>query len=182
MNLVNRRIWGALLFVLLVTPLVLTQILLQAHREKIRHELKTKVLRNCFSDQLIAIPSEKDNDSENFIWKHESEFCYNGEMYDVVNTESRDGQVVYYCWKDTKENHLNDLLQKLMDASSDDDKKSELQKISSLKYFDFLFFPESFWNLPLLISEEKRHNGQYQSIFCETTLQKKSPPPKVKLI
>ncbi len=79
-------------------------------------------------------------------WEHDSEFEYNGMMYDLVRTiEMYDGKI-YICWPDHKETALNQQLEKYLDFALQNEKDTDedqsrlidlLQKIYCNKHLQY---------------------------------------------
>ncbi len=65
---------------------------------------------------------------KNAQWEHAREFEWKGEMYDVVKKENKDGDVLYTCKKDTKEDHLKKQSRKAAEKSTTK-KMNEMSKI-----------------------------------------------------
>ena len=56
---------------------------------------------------IVIKESEIANESSAVIFLDKSELLYNGELYDIVNTVNKDGNVNIYCIKDETENLLD---------------------------------------------------------------------------
>jgi hypothetical protein len=71
---------------------------------------KAKV-ENCDTSNDFALivmkESDLNNDTSSSKFNDESEFMFNGELYDVINMEVKDGNVYIYCIKDETENLLD---------------------------------------------------------------------------
>jgi hypothetical protein len=79
---------------------------------KIKEEMKEKIVRNIPDSFLEAIPLP--GNENNIDWEDEGrEFSFKGEMYDVVRTKKINGQIIFYCINDKKEDlllaQLNDI-------------------------------------------------------------------------
>lgn len=58
-----------------------------------------------------------------FRWIHSREFKYNGDMYDIVNKEETDDQLIVYVINDTKEKKLEEEFEKKVHKNSSEDKQ-----------------------------------------------------------
>ena len=58
-----------------------------------------------------------------FRWVHSREFKYNGDMYDIVNKEETDYQLIVYVINDTKEKKLEEEFEKKVQKNSSEDKQ-----------------------------------------------------------
>lgn len=70
---------------------------------------------NFDKKELVQINS---SDLQNASWEDEKEFEWNGEMYDVVKQEIKDGKTIYTCKKDSKEDMLIKNKREASDKSS----------------------------------------------------------------
>ena len=78
----------------------LFSVLIISHK---KHSFNEIVSGNFDIKELIQINS---SDLQNAFWEDEKEFEWNGEMYDVVKRDVVDGQTIYTCKKDSKEDML----------------------------------------------------------------------------
>ena len=74
--------------------------------------MKERILRNIPDSFLEAVPLT--GNENNIDWEDEGrEFSFKGEMYDVVRTKTINGQIIFYCSNDKKEDmlleHMNDV-------------------------------------------------------------------------
>ncbi len=90
---------------------------------------KAKV-EDCYNsnDFTLFIVKESDKESSSVKFVDDSEVLYNGEMYDVVNTFVKEGNVYIYCLKDETEN--------LLDKSFKTHFDNHLNKKFSLNFFN----------------------------------------------
>lgn len=58
-----------------------------------------------------------------FRWIHSREFKYNGDMYDIVNKEETDDQLIVYVINDTKEKKLEEEFENKIHKNSSEDKQ-----------------------------------------------------------
>ena len=60
-----------------------------------------------------------------FRWIHSREFKYNGDMFDIVNKEETDDQLIVYVINDTKEKKLEEEFEKKVHKNSSEDKQRQ---------------------------------------------------------
>lgn len=101
----------------------LFSILIISHKKDTFNKI---VSGNFHEKELIQLTA---SDLQTANWEDEKEFEWNEEMYDVVKQEIKDGQTMYTCKKDTKE----DILKKNKKEASD--KSSEKKMIEMNKIF-----------------------------------------------
>jgi hypothetical protein len=75
-------------------------VLILTHKKSVFNKI---VSGDFEQESLISLAA---SDLKSAIWEHEKEFEWNGEMFDVVKQKNIDGQIIYSCKKDTKEDHL----------------------------------------------------------------------------
>ena len=70
-------------------------ILLQIRKKIVRHEIKQRILPGTDRNELMMLRFTKEESEKKLKWEEPGEFEYDGEMYDVVFSES-DGITVSY--------------------------------------------------------------------------------------
>ncbi len=148
----------------------------QAH---VRYEVKLTIKHSVPDDELVLI-SVKFNDKSKLTWfKPGKEFRYQGEMYDVVRKEIKNGYIVYYCISDTKENNLfknlDEHIQNYIAGNSKEQEKTGKILNELIKVYLFQTFKI---NKPLeLTNNTKNYNDLtfYKSIILDVL----SPPPNL---
>lgn len=64
--------------------------------------------------ELAILKFTVDEAQTKLCWEHSKEFEYDGEMYDVVETQVTRDSVLYWCWRDHEETRLNKQLDDLV--------------------------------------------------------------------
>lgn len=150
----------------------------KAAQYKIQKEIKTLLKKGVPENELnvIIVPVEKVNDLD---WKREGkEFRHNGNMYDIVRHETKDGNIHYYCVNDTQETQLFVHLEELVNKQMNNDKSPAGKTAKSIaKMFGFFkYIPsDNFVFIPDLDETVKDFNYSvlYSSVFLEIL----TPPP-----
>ena len=101
------RFKSIILFLVLVGPIGLTYTWLQYQKKQVKREIKWKIANDLDRDELTQLKFSAKEIKIKLRWKHSKEFEYNGEMYDIVTSESRGDSIIYWCWWDNKETQLN---------------------------------------------------------------------------
>lgn len=87
----------------------------QVREHYIKKDIKRRIKQGVAEQDLAQIiykPSIKNQ----FEWKHEAEFRYNGTMYDIVRTEIlNDSTQIFHCVNDVQETILFQDLEKLLE-------------------------------------------------------------------
>ncbi len=102
-----------ILFFSLITPVILSFGGLYLQKLKAREEIRERILAGMDRKDLVLLSFPEGPQSE-IHWKHQKEFEYHGEYYDVVKRETRNGRVHYWCWPDNKETEINKRLNSLL--------------------------------------------------------------------
>lgn len=134
----KRVITISLLFSLLA-PVAGMFVWLQYEKKQVKEEVKHALLNGLERDQLVCLTFPVD-ELEAFIeWENEYEFEFRGEMYDVVETESSDGFISFWCWHDSKETRLNDRIDDLLAGGLNDGPVNQDKHIKLLQFFKTLY-------------------------------------------
>lgn len=144
-------------------------------------------MENCEAIALSQIANHEFNDdalihfssaNKNFSLIEDKEILSNGILYDIVKTETKDGEIIYSCFSDKKEsvfwNRISQLGKNNSEQSSAPVKNNApevLKYIGQDKSFDYSFIYTS-----KLTQFGLMDNGfYYQNPYSEIS----SPPPKV---
>lgn len=91
----------------LCAPSLLVYHLFLSKKSEIKHEVKEKIIQGLDLKELSLLKFLILDTPSVLRWKHEREFEYEGEMYDVVSSEIIGDSIFYYCWWDHEETRLN---------------------------------------------------------------------------
>ncbi|MBZ0199108.1 MAG: hypothetical protein K8H86_04510, partial [Ignavibacteriaceae bacterium] len=103
-----------LLFFCFVAPLATTFVVLQIQKERVKKDVKWKMLTGINKEELVLLKFTEEEKQTWLNWKHSKEFEFKGEMYDVVKSEMRGDTTYYWCWYDHEETNLNKKLDDLI--------------------------------------------------------------------
>lgn len=161
----------------LVAPLTTTFIWLKHQKATIRREVKWNMIASLDKEELVLLKFTKKEGQEKLKWKHSKEFEYNGQMYDIVETEIHGNTTYYWCWWDYKETALNKKLTTLLANFLDHNQQSKNTKIRFSNFYQSLFYSKSKpWEaLQIKLISEKKYiyNFNYTSLHFPPP----SPPP-----
>ncbi|MBL0316308.1 MAG: hypothetical protein IPP69_11190 [Flavobacteriales bacterium] len=112
-----------------------------ALKRKFERQLKAGIP----DDQLIVFKFSPSEESQ-LNWKHEREFIYNGEYYDVVSVQLVEGQKVIRCISDHAEHEIEELAEDLAGRSDQNVTKEPflLKYIPGLAYTQMVSAKEGF--------------------------------------
>jgi hypothetical protein len=96
-----------------ISPIVGASTWIELRRAIIRHEVRRHIIQPADRSGLVLLQFSKPETEALLRWEHSSEFEFNGQMYDIVESWV-DGDTVYYrCWWDKAETRLNGILRAL---------------------------------------------------------------------
>lgn len=173
------RFKSIILFLVLVGPMGLTYTWLQYQKKQVKREIKWKIANDLDRDELIQLKFSTKEIKTKLRWKHSKEFEYNGDMYDIVTSESRGDSIIYWCWWDNKETQLNKhlthlVLQTLNQNDQNQNQNWHLQKIIKTLYYSKPSLVPSLYPY-------KVHKTKTQYCFVLKTYDKNllDPPPQL---
>jgi hypothetical protein len=121
----------------------LTYTWLRYQKKQVKREIKWKIANHLDRDELTLLKFSSKETKTKLQWKHSKEFEYNGDMYDIVTSESRGDSIVYWCWWDNKETQLNKQLAQLVLRSLNRDPQNQNQKWQIQNIIKSLFHSNS---------------------------------------
>ncbi len=93
-----------------------------------RREVKKLMIAGLKDEQLTLLSFSIPEANKILKWKHDKEFQYQGQMYDVVKKEIRGDSIFYVCWWDHKETLLNKQLDQLVKINTGSSPHQEKQE------------------------------------------------------
>jgi hypothetical protein len=108
-------------------------------RLSIRHEVRTKIKSAVQKSELDLLVFHKNDLNKDIKWKHDEEFEWQGEMYDIIYKETDEDSLYYWCWADYEESELNQEMQNwiahLLHDSPDSQKRNQTIKYNYKNLF-----------------------------------------------
>jgi hypothetical protein len=168
-----RLISAISLFLVFVIPFVGGYLFLQYSQEQHQSDIHA-ALENGSKDHELIFLVFTDQELTQLKWKHDKEFEWNGEMYDVVSVEERDGQKAFWCWKDHKDTRINNQRESLaLKAMSNHPDEDDTEAPLPAQYKIHLDIPHDFTLKSNIISA---HQSTH---FWTTTLKAQSEPTPI---
>jgi hypothetical protein len=147
---------------------------------RIRREIKSQIKTGLSRDQLHELSFSMAENAKLQWTEKNKEFRFNGEMFDVVSSETRGDTIYYYCINDKDEASLFANLGELVKKKLDDDCNSG-KNISAklIRAITSLVFLPSELN-PFIISTREPLNyfTSHSIVFLSPFLELVTPPPK----
>ncbi len=110
----NREIAGISFLFCLIVPVIATFTYLHYQKVMVRKEVKHQMIMGIEQADLVLLKFTKEESQANLSWKHSKEFEYQGQMYDIVKTETNSDTIYYWCWLDHAETKLSRKLDELI--------------------------------------------------------------------
>ena len=171
------RFAAILLITILTVPLLSTYMWLQHKKYTIRKEVKQKIISGIEKEELELLKFTKEETQEKLDWKHDYEFEYRGEMYDIVERKQVGDSVYYWCWWDHEETQLNKKLTSLMNIVLGGHKDAQEKQKHLTHYLNSLFYDAPFtWN-PNPSFTIKKSFTTYYNHYSFLPFPPESPPP-----
>lgn len=147
-------------------------------KKAIQKQVKKILTKNIPKEELVYFRFSRQESQEKLRWKHDREFQYLGEMYDVVYKEIVNDSISYWCWWDTEETALYKKMKDIV-AHSPDHLPGKKQSERKWHEFQKNLFCSHYINLPALAEHQAAGErlftpDLYQSIQLYST----SPPPE----
>ncbi len=158
--------------------MITSYVLLKNQQKKIRKEVKRTLMNSVHKDELVLLKFSKAGQKKSLRWKHSKEFEYNGEMYDIVDTQVSEDSIYYWVWWDHKETKLNKKLDDWVAFVLGNNPKNQENQKQLQHILKSLYFTEDTEKLALAFIEVKKNfyfkQKYYDSIFHTPLI----PPPE----
>lgn len=174
----RNNIFGILLFISLVTPIATTFIFFQFQKKQIKREVKWRIIAGINKDELVLLKFTEKEKKTQLNWKHAKEFEYNGEMYDIVETEVNDDTTSYWCWWDYEETKLNKHLKELVSFACGNNAKNQENQRRLFKFFKSLYILNPAGEIKFNVAVNLVQNFIFQQILLKISNAPLVPPPE----
>lgn len=137
-----------LLLSCLTAPLLVSYGWLHYQKNLVRKAVKSQMIAGLDENALVLLKFTEADSKRLLHWEHAQEFEYQGQMYDVVRTETRGDTIYYRCWLDSRESELNQQLKQLVastlekDPTNQENQKRLTHFYKSLYRFETQVFPQ----------------------------------------
>jgi hypothetical protein len=137
-----------LLLSCLAAPLLLGYGWLRYQKSVVRKTVKRQLIAGLKPDELVLLKFTPEEARTALHWEHSREFEYQGQMFDVVKTETRGDTIFYYCWWDHAETELNQKIQALVANALHNNPQHQDNQARLSCFFKSLFCIElPFWQM-----------------------------------
>lgn len=162
----------------LVAPITTTFFVLQYQRRQIKTAVEEKVIAGIDPKELVLLKLTEAEKLAELSWEETQEFEYQGEMYDVVKTNTVGDTTYYWVWRDYEETVLNKQLEKLASFALDHNPIDAEDKERWSKFLETRYLPgaKEKW---VAIFRELKHQYYFKQLFFRLVfLSPPIPPPK----
>ena len=170
---------GIILAVLLCLPLLVLESTISIEKYFLRKQVKHRMMDDLKNEELVKISLSKNEAKSLLKWEKPHEFEFQGRMYDIVRKYETKDNITYWCWPDTDESYLNQLLSSIINkASKNKNSKKSDQLINFLKSIYFASNVESLSTL----SNRKIIYRYQTSGYISQKFKPSTPPPDHKYL
>lgn len=142
-QIILKKIFGILLLFCLVAPTVFTYTWLKYQQKVVRKEVKHRIIAGLHRDDLVLLKFTEKEKKQKLVWKHSKEFCFDTQMYDVVETEKHGDTTYYFCWWDHNETRLSKQLEDMWQVAWRRNSQRRNSQKRIIKFYKSLFFQVS---------------------------------------
>ena len=170
-----KKLGSVFLLLMMITPFWVVFFSLHAKKEIVRREVKHRLMESEPDESFVHLSFTKEETETLLRWEHEGEFEYQGEMYDLVHTETRNDSVFYTLWWDHDETELNRKLAALTKTrQSESAPPQERQLIDGFKVYP----PTPFCETPRFLAQNEKRRYHHPESFSSVYPTVDSPPPE----
>ena len=162
------------LLVILIGDLSIHFLLFNLKKKEIKRTVKEFIINNVPEKELISMTMTKD-DLSKLDWKDRKEFSLNNEMYDVLKSDTTNGNVKIIAYKDNKETELIATFKNFISNKLND----KLNTIKNVKFLSFDGFPQEKFNkieIPYIIKSYRIYSNSENLADYNQEI---NPPPEV---
>lgn len=136
------RVYSILLLICFVAPLATSYFVLQWQKKQLKKEIKRKIIAGINREELVLLKFTEFQKQTQLRWEHSKEFAYQGQMYDIVETQTVADTTYYWVWWDNKETQLNKQLEHLVARALNNNPAHKEKQNQLYRFFTSLFFAE----------------------------------------
>lgn len=173
-----KQIFSILLIASLTVPFICIPVYLKHEKKTLKREIKHRIIEGIDRSDLVQLVFTEEQAARELKWEHSKEFEFNGEMYDVVETEIKNGKITYWCWWDHKETSLNKQLNYLLAKALNQQDPKAPQKNAGF-WLSLLYLMPQKTMISFETSTRKTHRiFAIQNLFESRYRDIVSPPPQ----
>ena len=175
-----RETTSILLLFILFVPFPATFFWLEYQKSMVKHEVKWRMIEGLEKEELVLLKFTKEEAQNKLRWEHSREFEYNGQMYDIVDTQIKGDTLYYWCWWDHEETVLNKKLDELMAKAFGHDPQQRKSQSQLQRYLKSFFWPVAFqWEASNPEKPLHKPYYNYRDHYASLYLVPQKPPPQI---
>lgn len=120
----SKRFIATTLLLCFMAPVGLTYMVLKLKQLQVREEIKQQILMGMDKGELVELTFSLE-DSKKLDWEHEREFEFEGQSYDIVESEVKGDSITYFVWWDKVETKIKNQLAELVSMAMNDDQQNQ---------------------------------------------------------
>lgn len=141
--MLRRTLFSILLLSCLLAPIAIHFVVLKQAQYALKKEIKRKLIAGIDKSELVLLRFTEAEKNTRLKWKHALEFSYQGEMYDIVETEIKGDTTYYWCWWDYAETDLNKKLAASLHIQQENQPQKQENEKQWLNFFKSLYISYS---------------------------------------
>lgn len=161
-----------------ILPFIGSVSYLNYQKKKIKRQIKHDIIAGIDKDELVLFSFTLEETQSKLKWKHAKEFEYNGSMYDIVDTDTSNNIITFWCWWDYKETKLNKQLTKLLAQFLGNDTHNKETKSQLRNFLDTLFYLKNEPWKASINTTKKLQLYSYINNYSSLKIASSSPPPR----
>lgn len=172
------KITAIVLFCSLALPIVTTYFIVQHKKSILKKEIKHQLISGVDKNDLILLKFSILESQTKLKWKHDKEFEFKKEMYDIVEVETKKDSIYYWCWWDHKETKLEKRLKSILAFMLDNNPDNKKNQQRFLNFYKSLFHQthkERNYTKKSII----KNNFSYVTNYSSLSLSPPTPPPNI---
>lgn len=146
-------------------------------KQKVKKQIKREIIASIDKSELVQLTFTKDQLETELEWEHSKEFEYNHQMYDIVEADTTENIITYWCWWDTEETELNQKLKKTLANFLNNDTKNKETKTRFANFYQSLFHSKTEAWKALNKQVSKTNNFAYIFNYSSLHFPPTTPPP-----
>ncbi len=172
-----KKLTSILLLISLTLPFIGSVSWLNYQKKKVKRQVKHQIIAGINKSELVLLIFSKEDLNTKLNWKHSKEFEFNNNMYDIVEADTTNNIVSYWCWWDSEETKLNKQLTKLLAQFLGKDHQNKETKSQLSNFLDALFYLKNEPWKASVNSAQKKHLYTYNINYESLKISPSTPPP-----
>jgi len=123
----------------LAAPMLVGYGWLQYEKMLVRKAVKRQLLAGMENTDLVFLKFTQEGAQTLLRWEHAHEFEYQGQMYDIVRSETLGDSILYHCYWDRAESKLNRQIKSLVAQTLEKDPVNQENQLKLIHFYKSLY-------------------------------------------